>query len=283
VATIAGEAQGASPVALTWGRERLFAGLFLLSTLNAFTGHAVRSIEQRGVTGAAFELFGLSAILWVALAAGIAIPRESADSPLHDRDRPIAVLVALAALVPTAPASSVALTLLAGWGIATSPSRSTLRRASIIFLAMTGALLWGRLLLAVFSRPLLDIDAFFSALLLDAHHQGNMLWKDGTPLKLVVAPGCSSMQGISLALVFWATINQYFDVRFGWRAAGYALAAIAATIGINVLRIGAMLRWPDLLDAIHHGWGWHVAMWATLLSVVAICVHGARREIFGAA
>ncbi len=283
MATIAGEAHGGSPAALAWRREQLFAGLYLLATLNAFTGHAVRTIEQRGLAGAAFELFGVSAILWAALAAGLAILCRVEGAPLRAWDRPIAILVACAALVPTAPASSVALTLLAGWGIATALPRSALRRASIIFLAITGALLWGRLLLAMFSRPLLDIDAFFSAFLLDAHHQGNMLWKDGTPLKLVVAPGCSSMQGISLALVFWATVNQYFDVRFGWRAAGYALAAVAATVAINVLRIGAMLRWPHLLDAIHHGWGWHIAMWTTLLSVVAICVFGARREIFRAA
>lgn len=152
-------------------------------------------------------------------------------------------------------------------------------RASVIFLASTGALLWGRVLLAVFSGPLLEIDAFFSSSLVGAEHQGNLLWKEGAPLQLMVAPGCSSLQGISLALVFWATVNQYFSVPLSMRAWAYAAAAVCITILINVCRIGAMLTWPEHLDAIHVGWGSAVAMWTTLISVVAICTFGARHEI----
>ena len=109
-----------------------------------------------------------------------------------------------------------------------------------------------------------------------------MIWSADGATRLVVAPGCSSMQGMSLALVFWATVNQSYRVPFGWKAAGYCLAALAATVAINVLRIGAMLRWPEHLQEIHHGWGYHLSMWTTLILVVAICLYGARREIFGA-
>ena len=262
-------------------RAQLFFGLFLIATLNGLVGIAVRAVEQSGWTRSAANLFEISAILWVALAAGLKILwDEREEERLRRGDIAIAAIVLGAALAPAPHASSLALALAAVWAIVTSPARSSLRRAGIIFLTITGALVWGRLMLAMFSRPLLDIDAWFVSLLLGSGHSGNMIWSDD--IRLLVAPGCSSMQGMSLALVFWATVNQYFDVPFGRRAALACLAALAATIAVNVLRIGAMLHWPEHLAEIHHGLGWHVANWTTLTLVVAICLYGARREIFGA-
>ncbi|TFI59477.1 hypothetical protein E2493_04610 [Sphingomonas parva] len=263
------------------GRSHLFFGVCLIATLNGFFGHALRAVEERGMAAAAMDLFGVSAILWVALAAGLALLAGDGDRrPLRREDLPIALLAGGAALFPAATASSAALALVAVWTIATSAPRAPLRRAGIIFLAITGALLWGRLMLATFSGPLLSADALFVANLIGAEQQGNTLWIGDRWSGIVVAPGCSSMQGMSLALVFWASVNQYFDVPFGWRPALYCLAALAATIAVNVLRIGAMLRWPEHLEEIHHGWGYHIAMWTTLLLVVAICLFGARRAVF---
>jgi exosortase/archaeosortase family protein len=262
-------------------RAQLFYGLFLIATLNGFVGMAVRAIEGYGWAAAAFDLFGISAILWVALAAGLNILGEDDGStPLRRGDVAVAILLLLAALLPTAPASSVALTGAALWAALTAAPRTPLRRAAIVFLAMTGAILWGRLLLAGFSRPLLDIDAVFVAGTLGVEHQGNMLWSADGATRLIVAPGCSSMQGISLAILLWATMNQFFRVRFSWGSVGYCLAAVAATIAVNVLRIGAMLHWPAHFEAIHHGWGMQIAMWTTLALVAGICLFGARREIF---
>jgi exosortase/archaeosortase family protein len=262
-------------------RAQLFFGLFLLATLNGFVGVAVRAVEQSGLTRAAANLFEISAILWVALAAGLAILWHDRDeTPLRRSDLAVAAALLAAALFPAPTASSAALAFAAGWAIFTSPAGSPLRRAGIIFLAITGALIWGRLMLAMFSRPLLDIDAWFVSQLLGSGHSGNMIWSDG--IRLLVAPGCSSMQGMSLAIVFWATVNQYFEVRFDRRAALTCLAALAATIAVNVLRIGSMLNWPQHLAEIHHGWGLQIASWTTLILVVGICLFGARREIFDA-
>jgi exosortase/archaeosortase family protein len=260
-------------------RSLLLLGLFLLATANAFAGFAVREIETNGVAAATANLFGLSAILWVALAAGLKLLADDKNPrPLREGDRVIAAFVFLCALLPWPAASSAGLTALGLWAIFTSAPDTPPRRAGIIFLAMTGSLIWGRLLLGVFSRPLLDLDALFVSHLLGAVHEGNMIWSEAGR-RVVVAPGCSSIQGMSLALVFWATVNQYFRVGFGWRAAGYCAAAVAATIAINVIRIAGMLQWPEYFDIIHTGWGYHLLMWTTLVLVVAICLHGARREI----
>jgi len=261
-------------------RAQLFYALFLLATLNGFVGMAVRAVEGVGWALAAWDLFGISAILWVALLAGLKIlgQDEGTEAPRRT-DWIIAVLLVLAALLPTAPASTAALTVASCWAAFTALRGSPLRRAAIIFLAMTGAILWGRLVLAGFSRPLLDIDAYFVAGTLGVPHQGNMLWSADGATRIIVAPGCSSMQGMSLAIVFWATVNQYFGVPLSWRALGYLVAALAATILVNVLRMGAMLHWPEHFDAIHHGWGMQIAMWTTLALVGAICLFGARREL----
>lgn len=275
-------ARGDAATAARLSRNGLFFGLVLLAALNAFAGIAIGTVGEHGLAYALFELFGISAIVWTALAAALALlAGDGHGAPPSRADYAVAIPVLLVALSPVATASSVMLTLLAGWMIATSPAAATARKAGIIILAMTGSLIWGRLLLALFSRPLLGADTWLVGRLTGADQAGNTLaFLDGSG-GIAVAPGCSSWQGMSLALLLWVTIGQWFGVRLGLRWLGWCLAALAATVAINVLRIAAMIRFPFYLDEIHHGYGWHVSMWATLVAVTVLCVFGARREIFG--
>jgi exosortase/archaeosortase family protein len=262
-------------------RSGLFSWLVLIATLNAFAGVALRTVPDRGLVYALFELFGISAILWTALVAAVALLRadDRAMAPAGS-DRVVAAVVVLAALLPFAPASAAGLTLLAVWMILRSPAGSPARRAGLVALAIAVSLLWGRVFLAVFSRPMLGIDSWLVGHLVGVRAVGNTLaFADGSG-GIVVAPGCSSWQGMSLALVFWVTVNQWFRVPLGWKPVGWCLLALAATIAVNVLRIGAMVHFPAQLDAIHHGYGWHLAMWSSLILVCSICLYGARREIF---
>jgi exosortase/archaeosortase family protein len=263
-----------------FGRSALFFWLLLLAALNAFAGVALRMVPEHGLTYALFELFGISAILWTALAAALALLRSDAEAaPIAGRDRLVAAAVVAAALLPVAPASSAALTLLASWMIVRSPAGSPARRAGAVALAISVSLLWGRVFLAVFSRPLLGIDSWLVGQFVGVRAVGNTLaFADGSG-GIAVAPGCSSWQGMSLALVFWVTVNQWFQVRFGWKPLGWCLLALAATIAVNVVRIGAMVHFPERLGEIHLGYGWHLAMWTSLILVCAICLFGARREI----
>jgi exosortase/archaeosortase family protein len=269
----------ASPPALA--RNGLFFWLLLIAGLNAFAGVALRMVPEQGLTYALFELFGISAILWTALAAALAMLRADGEAAQVARpDGLVAAAVVAAALLPFAPASSAALTLLALWMIVRSRAGSAARRAGIVALAISVSLLWGRVFLALFSRPLLGIDSWLVGQLVGVRAVGNTLaFADGTG-GVAVAPGCSSWQGMSLALVFWVTVNQWFQVRFGWKPLGWCLLALAATIAVNVLRIGAMVRFPEHLGELHLGYGWHLAMWTSLILVCAICLFGARREIF---
>ena len=262
-------------------RAWLFAWLFLLLALNSIAGQIGRTIAVQGFADGLIGLYGVSAIVWAAIGAGIAILRRDQGELAPRRPDLIALAAGCAAaLVPFATASMVALSLVSLYAIVTSEPGSPLRRSALVFLAVTAALLWGRVVLATFSRPLLDIDASFVALLLGADRRGNMIWFAGEPLRLIIAPGCSSLQGISLALLLWVVINQLFAVPFNWKASAWCAVALATTFAINVLRIGAMLIFPDRFDAIHSGWGYHLSMWLTLIVVSLLCLYGARREIF---
>lgn len=279
---------GAAPAALVLkvgtSRSQFFSGLFLIAGINSFAALAVRSITEQGWAGSLANLLGVSAVIWAAFFAGLKILRDSRPGePLRRADLWVGAMAGAAALIPSASASMVALTLASVWVLATSVNGSSLRRAGLVFLAMSGALVWGRVVLAVFSRPLLDLDAMFVSGLIGAEQQGNLLWYEGGSTRLVVAPGCSSLQGLSLALLFWVIVNQLYEVRFDRRALMSCLAALAATILVNVLRIGSMLLFPEHRDAIHVGWGFQLSMWVTLVAVASICLYGARREVFGRA
>lgn len=278
MATLAGRGAGDSAAL---GRSRLFFWMVILAALNAFAGIAIRIVPERGLTYAIFELFGISAIVWLALIASLALLRQDKDERAPSRlDLAVAAVTVTVALLPVATASAIMLTGLSIHMILTSPAGSSIRKAGLIALAMTATLVWGRLFLALFSGPLLGADAWLVSRLVGADQAGNTLaFLDGSG-GLAVAPGCSSWQGMSLALLFWVTVNQWFGVKPSRRSLGWLAAALAATVAINVLRIGAMVRFPGHIAEIHHGYGWHISMWATLIAVAALCIYGARREIF---
>lgn len=262
------------------GRPALFFWLFLIATSNKMLALVEASIADQGWAHATFNLFGISAILWLALAAGLARLRSAQPEQLYPTDFAVAALTIAAAILPIYSASGIALTLAAGYAIVTSLPGSELRRAAIIFLAMTSSLMWGPLILGFFNGPILGVDAWLVSHFAGARQAGNQLDFIGSTNAFVIAPGCSSFHGMSLALVFWATINQWFRVRFAWQSLVWILAALAATVTVNVLRIGAIARFPDHFDAIHTGWGAQLAAWTTLLLVVGICLYGARRDVF---
>lgn len=256
-------------------RPRWFAVAFAVLALNGGATLAATAIRGEGLAAAAFDLFGISAILWVAGAAGLAILRDAPPAPLHRLDPAILVPAALAALVPVPAAAALALTGLAGWAIATSAPAAPLRRAAIIFLAITSSLLWGRLLLALFSGPLLSAEGWLAGSVAGTGGTGNVVEFGGGGF-YSVAPGCSSLQGVSLAAVLWVAIVQFY--RMPLRAGAWLTlaAAVTATIALNVVRLAAIATWPAHFHSLHVGLGATAFGWAGLVAIVAICWIGMR-------
>lgn len=260
-------------------RQRLFFWVFLTLAANSVAGLMIRALAESGIAGSILSTFGISVIVWTALIAGLAllVPEDGQDAtPV---DMAAAIGASLVALAPIANISSVGMTVFAAYAIWSSDVESGVRRAGAIFLAVTAHLIWGRLFLGLFSRELLFLDAFFVTHLAGSVQVGNTI-----PFKghsgFIVAPGCSSLQGISLAIVFWVMINQWFAMRTTVRSLMWCGFALLAAFAINIIRLSALVHFPLYFDQIHIGWGAQLASFATMIAIVGVVLWGARREVF---
>lgn len=261
-------------------RQRLFFWVFLTLAANSVAGLIIRSLAESGIAGSTLSTFGVSVIVWTALVAGLALlmPQDGQDATPVDMT--VALGASLLALVPIANISSVGLTGFAVYAIWSSDVGNAVRRAGAIFLAVTANLIWGRLLLGLFSRELLFIDAFFVSHLAGSVQVGNIIPFKDFPGFIIVAPGCSSLQGISLAIVFWAMINQWFGMRTTLLSLMWCGFALLAAFAINIIRLSALIHFPLYFDEIHVGWGAQLTSIATMLAIVGVVLWGARREVF---
>jgi len=97
-----------------------------------------------------------------------------------------------------------------------------------ILLALTGTLIWGRLFLEVIApTTLLRLDARFVSLLSGMPSEGNVVnFSGGGPIP--IAPGCSSLHNMSLAVLMWITAVKLLDL----------------TMTRRVLATGLLASWP---------------------------------------
>ena len=259
---------------MTVPRDRLFAFAFLLLTLNALTTFVGEAVLAHGWLAASLNLFDVSAIVWLALAAGLALLWNTEPASASRRgDNAMLGIALLAALLPIPVASSAMLTVLALWSWLTSRPGSALRRASVIFLSVTAFLLWGRVGLAWGAGPLLETDARFVSLLSGMPSAGNAVYfADGT--RFVIAPGCSSLHGISLALILWTTTIEYFAIRPDVRAWLTLALAIGGAILVNALRLSVIAWNPRDFAYWHVGTGGTLFGWLALAVMVAVIYWG---------
>ncbi|HVR91067.1 MAG TPA: exosortase/archaeosortase family protein [Novosphingobium sp.] len=258
-------------------RERLFAFAYLLLTLNALTTFVGVAMLSHGWLGATLNLFDVSAIVWLAIAAGLALLWEAKPGAgPRQGDALMLGAAVLAALIPMPVASSAMLTALALWGWLTAERDAALRRASAIFLSVTAFLLWGRIGLAWGAGPLLESDARFVALISGMRSSGNAVdFADGT--HFLIAPGCSSLHGISLALILWTTVVQYFAIRPDVRVWLTLALAIVASILVNGVRLSIIAWNPHDFTYWHTGTGGALFGWIALAVVVAVVYRGLAR------
>lgn len=260
-------------------RERRYAFVYLLLTFNALATFVASAVVMRGWSTALFALFDISAIVWVAFAAGQALLWSATDASATRRGDPFVLALALGvALLPVPAASSALLTLLAGWVWYSAPPRSPLRRASAIFFSLTAFLLWGRIALNWGAGPLLTADARFVALIAETRSVGNaVFFADGT--NFIIAPACSSLHGVSLAVILWTTVTQYFALRIDRRAWLTLAVAVLASIAVNGVRLAVIARNPHEFDYWHVGTGGALFGWVALAVTVGVVYKGIGRAL----
>lgn len=260
-------------------RNRLLALNYLLLIANSTPTFVSEAVALRGGFGAALNLFDVSAIVWLAIIACFALLWQSNDSAAASaNDWVVTALIASVSLVPFPALSAAALSVVGLWGIFTAPTGSPMRRASIILLSLSTFFFWGRVVLALGAGPMLAADAQFVSSISGLPASGNVVTSvDGT--QFVIAPGCSSLHGISLALVLWTTALAYFARPVTSRNLAFLGLAIVATIAVNGFRL-AMIGWnPEHFDYWHIGDGAILFGWGALIAVTGVLYMGMRHDL----
>ena len=220
------------------------------------------------------NLFDVSAIVWLAIAAGLSLLwQQSGRGRPASLDWLLAGGAVLSALIPLPPLSGAALSGAALWGWLTSAPHTSGRRAAAMFLSLSTFLFWGRIFLALGAGPLLSADAAFVSMISGMPAFGNVLqFTDGT--SFVIAPGCSSLHGISLALILWTTAVAWFDTRITARLRWTLALAVFASVLINGMRLTMIAWYPKDFDYWHVGLGATIFGWFSLIVITAVVYRG---------
>lgn len=257
-------------------RNTLFPFVFVVTFLNAIYGLAAQKVVDEGVASAIFGTFGLSAIVWAAVYFAVKLAFSDAAEALRPLDRVMAVAAIVAAMLPIAQFSSLALTVFAAYAILSSRRSTPMARAGWIMLAATVPVFWGRRVMAYFNEPLLGFDAAVVAGFLGTERSGNLVpFPDGQGV-LQIMEACSSLANISLAILCWTIFTQVNNRR--WRPSNLLWVgfATAAVIVINASRIALIGVFPQHYDLLHGPVGATVANYVILVVIVAICAWGNR-------
>jgi hypothetical protein len=258
-------------------RVVILGGAGILCAVNGLAATILTTFESQGFAAAILGIAGVSVFIWFALYAVARIALDDAEMrPAARADFWLAAAAFGAALMPidwTASFAVLALGLRLAW---TGRAGSAERRTGIILLALTGTLIWGRVLLHLIMPSLLDMDAALVAAFADTHADGNLVaFSDGS--NFVLGPGCSSLHGMSLALLFWVSVGQLLNRRIGPKSLLICLAGIAAMLAGNLARLVAIARHPADFDYYHAGGGAQIFAWLSLILCTIVILYGYAR------
>ncbi|HET6378308.1 MAG TPA: hypothetical protein VFG05_08405 [Methylocella sp.] len=251
-------------------RGEFFAGLFILCFANGIFEKITFSIAQDTFWGALSDTFGISILVWAASFIAVRLLLRLTDEPLTRSDALAGAAAALAALLPSAYASLIALTGLGLYLRYTSVPGSPGRRAALVILAVTVPLFWSRLVFAMLSDPILQADAILVSGLTGTARAGNTLQLAGGEGYLYIGPPCSSLANLSLAVLGWALFTQALARPPAMRDYLWCALSCAAVAGINVTRIALIALYPEHFEMLHTGAGASAAGFLTLAAIIGI-------------
>lgn len=260
-------------------RSGVFACAGVLAALNAQADVIINALTYEPLLTAVASLGGVSAVMWVAMYVALKVGCEDeSPAPAHMDIIVVAGVVALSFL-PVSYAAQLGLLLCATYLLLTSTPGSAARGVSVLLLALTGPLLWGRILLHVLAAPLLSLDAHLVALTIGTKVDGNTVQFAGSATPFLIAGPCSSLHNMSLAIVLWSTAAVLFRVRLDARFAAWGLAMAAWMFLVNVARLAAIGLYPADFHFLHEGVGADLFGWAGLLGAGALAAIGVSNAV----
>jgi hypothetical protein len=260
-------------------RGEYFAGLFLIGCASGLAHHIIHSIEEIGWADALFRTFGISAIVWFACAAGLAVIVRDRTKGVQSFEIALGVAFVFLVILPIGALSWIAVT---GLGLYVLLSRDvgTLRRGASVLLAVTVPMFWSPMLFHLLANYILAADALLVSWLLGTHRTGNLVEFADKSGQLVIWPLCSSLTNVSLALLCWVTLSQLVSHKKSWYDFVWCLFACAAVVAVNVTRMAIMGISQWHYAVFHSEWAEAGANVIILGLIVGICALGVRRELF---
>lgn len=264
-------------------RNRLFAGLVVLAFANGITENIGREVGEMGVAFALINTFGISVFVWAALLASIVLLWRGPSRRSSTLDLGVGAFATAAILLPIPSMSWLAITAMALYLMARPLGDDALGRAGAILLAMTVPLLWSRVLMSIFGDLILNIDASMVSWLVGTSRNGNVVpFADGSGA-MWIAPSCSSLSNLSLAILCSVLFMNYTATSWSRQTLMVALCTCMAVVAINVVRIGLIGLYPAQFELIHGEIGATLAGWLTTLAIVAITYYGLKQRAPAAA
>ena len=256
------------------GRAGWFAAAGILAALNAQADQIIHALTDKTLSTALIELGGISAIIWFAMFAALKIGLEDETNGLSRRDLAVLAIVGLLSFLPLFFSSKIGLFLAGGYLFATSREGNPSRRVSLILLALTGPLVWGRVLLTLFGGPILALDAHIVGSVIGSAVRGNIVDFARPGMQFFIATGCSSVHNISIGVLLWTTAIALFKIRIDWRYVGIGVAMIAWMFFLNIARLATIGLYPDDFGYLHDGGGAALFGWAGLLGAALLAGFG---------
>lgn len=271
--SVGGAPAGRLTLNLSFRRGAAFAAAGVLAALNAQADQVVAAVRAASLSATVGAFAAISAVIWLAMYAAMKIGFEDSPSKLNRKDLLALGTIAFLACVPVLYAAKAGLLLCGLYLFITSARGDAGRRVSLLLLALTGPLIWGRLLLHIFSGPILAIDAAVVGSLIGTPAQGNIIHAvEGQ--RFFIAEGCSSLHNMSLAIVLWTTAAVLFHVRIDRRFMLVGLGMIIWMFVVNVGRIALIGLSPEHYYFFHEGTGAALFGWASLLGAGALAFYG---------
>jgi len=251
-----------------------------VAAVNGYAGKIATEIADAPLLNAALNLCGVSAIVWFAIGTLFIISHEgSAHSQAQPYDKAAIGLTMLFSFVPLNFAGAIGLLLCGAYLAGTSAKWSVERRIAIVIIALTGPLIWGRFLLALFGPFILKLDASLAAHLAGVQVEGNVVkLRDGSG-SLYVALGCSSVHNMSLAILLFVTLVQFLALRCTRLLLLTAAGATLAMAAVNVMRLATLARFPQYFDLVHTGWAGTAFGALSFVAAGAIIARGIHAEL----
>jgi len=264
-------------------RGELLAGLCILGCANGLADKVVKSIDTVGLTEAAVGTFGISAIVWLACLAGIALVIRDRRDAVRPLDLAVGAGFLVLVILPISTLSWLAMTGLGLYMLLLAEGHSARRRGAVILLAMTVPMLWSRVLFQLFANLILELDASMVGLLLRADRVGNVVrLVDGSGY-FVILPACSSLANMSLAFLCWVTVSQWVGHQWSLRDAAWGCLACGSVVTVNVVRLCLMGLSQENFDMLHSQLGDTATNVIALGLAVGFSLAGVRHELLSRA